>query len=137
MTLKVDTPIDSSDGSYQFTGSVSSNNHGSANTTGMVNIDGSSPTNLNGSAKRKALSLSWSASTDAVSGVAYYRVFRNGIKIAERSTTDYSDLDLVSGSSYSYTVDAVDNAGHVSTASNTFSYNASSGGGSNAKKPRK
>ncbi len=137
VTLKVDTSIDSSDGSYQFTGSISSNNHGSANTTGMVNLDGSAPTapaNLNGSAKRKALSLSWSASTDAVSGVAYYRVFRNGIKIAQRSTTDYSDRNLVSGSSYSYTVDAVDKAGNVSTASNTFSYIASSG---NSKKPRK
>jgi fibronectin type 3 domain-containing protein len=140
VTLKVSTSIDNNEGSYLFTSSVSSSSHSSASVTGTVNLDGSAPTapaNLNGSAKRKALNLSWSASSDAVSGVAYYRVFRNGVKIAERSSTDYSDRDLVSGSSYSYTVDAVDNAGHISAASNSFSYTASSGGGSNGKKPRK
>ncbi|MBL4606741.1 MAG: hypothetical protein JKY01_02795 [Pseudomonadales bacterium] len=131
--LTINSSTTNSDGNYKFTSSVVSSKHSEISSSGSVALDGTAPTapaNLNGSAKRKALNLSWSASSDAVSGVAYYRVFRNGLEVAQRNTPDYSDRDLVSGSSYSYYVDAVDHAGHISTASNTFAYAASSGGGS-------
>ena len=86
--------------------------------------------------------MSWSESSDTGSGVAYYRIFRNGIKIAERNTAAYSDRDLTSGNSYSYYVDAVDEAGLISLPSNTIDYTLTSGGGSGGgggkgKKPRK
>jgi polysaccharide lyase-like protein len=53
--------------------------------------------------------------------VARYRVYRGGAQIASvpGSTLKYSDTGVVNGTSYSYTVKAVDAAGNVSAASNT------------------
>jgi chitodextrinase len=62
------------------------------------------------------INLSWTASTDNV-GVAGYGVFRNGLQVATTSATSYSDTGLSAGTSYSYTVDAFDAAGNLSTQS--------------------
>nr|BFD80735.1 PHB depolymerase family esterase [Streptomyces sp. Xyl84] len=58
-------------------------------------------------------SLSW----NAVSGAASYNVYRNGTKVASPTATSYTDTGLSAGTSYSYTVAAVDSAGAVGTAS--------------------
>jgi uncharacterized repeat protein (TIGR03806 family) len=56
--------------------------------------------------------VSWAASTDAGSGVAGYRVFRDGggTPIATVTTTNYTDTGLTGGTTYSYRVSAIDNA---------------------------
>ncbi|WP_037863851.1 alpha/beta hydrolase family esterase [Streptomyces sp. NRRL S-340] len=58
-------------------------------------------------------SLSW----NAVSGAASYNVYRNGTEVASPTATSYTDTGLSAGTSYSYTVAAVDSAGAVGTAS--------------------
>ncbi|HEV7607571.1 MAG TPA: PQQ-dependent sugar dehydrogenase [Steroidobacteraceae bacterium] len=55
--------------------------------------------------------VSWAASTDA-SGIAEYRIFRNGgaTPVATVQTTNYTDNGLGAATAYSYTVLAVDAA---------------------------
>ncbi len=68
------------------------------------------------------INLSWSASTDSGgSGVATYRVFRNGSTTALASVTgtSYADAGLTPATRFSYVVRAVDVAGNVSGDSNT------------------
>jgi chitodextrinase len=64
-----------------------------------------------------SIALSWTASSDnnAVTG---YRVARNGSTVANLSgsTLTYNDTGLSAGTSYSYTVVALDAAGNVSSA---------------------
>lgn len=65
------------------------------------------------------VSLSWSASTDAV-GVASYRLRRNGSDLSGATAltaTNFSDTSAVAGTAYSYTVSAVDAAGNRSAES--------------------
>lgn len=67
------------------------------------------------------VNLSWSASTDAV-GVTSYRVMRNGLVIATAVTAlTFNDSGLTAGTTYSYTVSAVDAAGNRSAESSTAS----------------
>ena len=67
------------------------------------------------------VALSWTASTDNV-GVAGYRVYRGGAEIASvGATTSYTDTTVAGGTTYSYTVRAVDAAGNLSDPSNTAS----------------
>jgi poly(3-hydroxybutyrate) depolymerase len=58
-----------------------------------------------------SVSLSWSA----VSGAASYNVYRNGTKVNASAVTGttYTDTGLASGTTYSYTVAAVDSSGSV------------------------
>ncbi|MDI1461286.1 DUF4832 domain-containing protein [Catellatospora sp. KI3] len=60
-----------------------------------------------------SVSLSWSASTDNV-GVTGYQVLRNGVQIAVATGTSYTDTGRSAGTTYQYTVRAVDAAGNVS-----------------------
>lgn len=60
--------------------------------------------------------LAWTNSTDNV-GVAKYIVYRNGVKLAETTTTSYSDTSTQSGSSYNYQVSAMDAAANQSALS--------------------
>ena len=63
--------------------------------------------------------LVWTTSTDDV-GVTGYTVYRNGSSLATTSgptATSYSDLTVNPSTSYSYTVDAFDAAGHHSNQS--------------------
>ncbi|MFJ1754716.1 NPCBM/NEW2 domain-containing protein [Kitasatospora sp. NPDC088134] len=62
--------------------------------------------------------LSWSAATDNV-GVTGYTVYRDGVQVATTTGTTYSATGLTPGTSYAYTVKAVDAAGNLSGASNT------------------
>jgi fibronectin type 3 domain-containing protein len=78
------------------------------------------PTNLTANVVGSlAVDLSWTGSTDDV-GVTGYTVYRNGTVLAtvDGSTTTYHDATVVSGTMYTYTVDAVDGAGNHSGPSN-------------------
>ncbi|MDX6547285.1 MAG: large repetitive protein [Gaiellales bacterium] len=61
--------------------------------------------------------ISWQAPVDAGSGVAGYRVLREGIAIATSAATSYTDPSLIADGSYTYAVRAVDRAGNVSAPS--------------------
>lgn len=74
------------------------------------------PSGLTASAGDGQVGLSWSASTDNV-GVTGYRVYRNGSLVATTTTTSYTDTGLTNGTSYSYTVSAIDAAGNASAQS--------------------
>jgi beta-glucanase (GH16 family) len=82
----------------------------------------SAPAGLAATAGDTRVSLSWGAASDNV-GVTAYRVFRGATQVAQvgGSTLTYTDTGLVNGTSYSYTVRALDAAGNVSVASNTAS----------------
>lgn len=61
-----------------------------------------------------SVQLNWNASTDAVSGVSYYAVYRNGSLVATSSAPTYTDTGLSSFTTYTYYVVAVDAAGNRS-----------------------
>ena len=66
-----------------------------------------------------SVSLSWSESTDTGgSGLAGYRIYRDGsaTPIASVSATGYTDTGRSPATSYTYTVQAFDNAGNQSAA---------------------
>ena len=78
------------------------------------------PTGLTASADTVQVSLSWYASSDNVA-VAGYEVLRDGIVIANTSTTNYSDTSGADGVTYVYSVVAYDAAGNFSAESNPVS----------------
>ena len=101
-------------------------------TSTAANTPPNAPSNLTATvASSSQINLSWTAS--ATSGVTY-TVLRNGTAIANNLTgTTYIDNNLTPGTTYSYTVEAVDSAG-TSMASNTatattFAVNCTSGCG--------
>jgi hypothetical protein len=70
--------------------------------TGLVTISGT-----------RSVELVWDRVAD--SDLAGYRVYRNGVKVAEGlQAPAYSDKDVVAGMKYSYQVSAVDQAGNES-----------------------
>jgi chitodextrinase len=69
-------------------------------------------------ATTSAVSLAWSAATDdrAIGG---YQVVRNGSVVGSASGLTYTDSGLAAGTSYTYTVRAVDTSGNVGPDSNS------------------
>ena len=68
------------------------------------------------------INLSWSGSSDTGgSGLAGYKVYRNGAYALTVGSTSHSDTGLSDGTTYSYYVVAVDNASNSSGASNSAS----------------
>ena len=88
----------------------------SATTNAAPPVDTTPPTVPAGltatAASDTRINLAWTASTDTGTGVAGYRVFRNGgaTAIATVTTTNYSDTGLMAATLYSYTVRAFDAA---------------------------
>ncbi|MBT9492394.1 MAG: fibronectin type III domain-containing protein [Paucibacter sp.] len=80
-----------------------------------------------GAATTSSISLSWSASTDAGSGVAGYDVLRGGSVVGSPTATNLVDSGLAAGTAYSYTVRARDKAGNVSAASSALLTSTASG----------
>nr|WP_281360154.1 glycoside hydrolase family 6 protein [Isoptericola halotolerans] len=75
------------------------------------------PTGLTaGAVTQSSVALSWSASSDDT-GVAGYRVHRDGDLVADVTATSVTDTGLTAGTTYSYTVTAYDAAGNSSAAS--------------------
>lgn len=86
------------------------------------------PSNLSAStaaltATTSSVLLAWGPSTDNTPPVpaAGYEVFRNGIKIANVTTTTYIDPSVTSNVTYTYHILAFDAAGNRSAASNSVS----------------
>lgn len=134
--LQVNSSATNSDGTYPFTGSVQASNHSSVSGNGSVSLDGTAPTapsNLSGTLKRGVVTLTWSGSTDNLSGIASYRVLRNGVMNGTTSSTSFSDRNLVTGTTYTYQAYAIDKIGNVSAASNSVSITAVSLTGKSAK----
>lgn len=82
------------------------------NTTGSTTMP-SVPAGLTvGAVTASSIALDWTDSADAKS----YQVFRGGAQVGTPSSSSYTDTGLASGTSYSYTVKAV-NGSNVSAAS--------------------
>jgi hypothetical protein len=76
----------------------------------------SAPTSLHATGTTlNSVAIAWTASTDNV-GVTGYQVKRNGTTVTTTASLSYNDTGLSAGTSYSYTVVAVDAAGNTSTA---------------------
>lgn len=67
-----------------------------------------------------SINVGWNASTDNV-GVDHYVLTRNGVTVASPTTTSFNDTGRTCGTSYSYTVKAVDAANNESAASGAVS----------------
>ena len=127
------------DGSYGLTVSATDNdgvepNHADSGSGGAnLIIDGTAPTvpgGLSASVSRKGrVNLSWSASSDAGSGVEFYSVYRDGTYIGQTGSTGFTDSNTTGGATYGYTVSASDTVGNVSGGSQSLSVTIGSGGG--------
>lgn len=95
----------------------------SINVTTPDTIAPSIPTSLSATAVSPSrINLSWGASTDTGgSGLAGYRVYRNGSLIASPTTTTFSDTGRVSNTTYTYRIAAYDHATNTSAQSNADS----------------
>ncbi len=60
-----------------------------------------------------SVTLNWSVATDNIA-VTGYNIYRDGVKINTLTDTTFTDSALTSGSSYTYTVTALDGAGNES-----------------------
>lgn len=74
-----------------------------------------------GSPTKLKPSLSWTGSTDALSGVTGYRVYRGATLAGTANGTVFTDTALGTDGTYAYTVAAVDAAGNESAASSATS----------------
>jgi chitinase len=84
-------------------------------------ISPSVPTGVSGSATSTSLiTLTWNASTDNV-GVKGYKVYRNGVLVGNPTATWFSDSGLSAGTTYSYSIAALDAAGNISQQSSPIS----------------
>jgi PKD repeat protein len=93
----------------------------SSSPTNCVTVDNdapSVPTGLAASAvATNQIYLSWHAANDGGSGVAGYRVFRDGTQIATTAGTNHTDSGLAIGTEHCYRVAAYDSVGRVSAQS--------------------
>jgi hypothetical protein len=75
------------------------------------------PTGLTATASPSQVALTWNASTDTLSGVQNYSVYRNNVVIAETADLNYTDTTTVTETNYEYKVAARDGVGNVSALS--------------------
>lgn len=82
----------------------------------------STPTSIGASAvSTTSVEVSWAPSTDTVSGIAYYAVYRNGSLVGTTTAGPYTDTGLNAGSTYTYYVVAYNGASSPSSNSTTAS----------------
>jgi hypothetical protein len=93
----------------------------SSSTTNCVTVDNSPPSVPTGLAATAVatnqIRLSWNASNDGGSGLAGYRVFRDGAQLATTAGTNRTDTGLATGTTHCYSVAAYDNVGRISAQS--------------------
>ncbi|MFF4381359.1 PHB depolymerase family esterase [Kitasatospora sp. NPDC001547] len=82
------------------------------------------PTGLTATAASGSIALTW----QAVSGAASYQVFRDGGQVGSATGTAFTDTGLAAGTTYSYTVAAVDGSGAVGTRSAAVTATTPGGG---------
>jgi hypothetical protein len=91
--------------------------------TATLQLDTTSPsvpTSVGASAlSTTSIEVSWAPSTDTLSGIAYYAVYRNGSLWTTTTATLIADTGLSAGASYTYYVVAYNGAGTVSANSAT------------------
>ncbi|MCR8842741.1 lytic polysaccharide monooxygenase [Paenibacillus sp. SC116] len=75
-----------------------------------------------------SITLNWSAS-HASAGISYYEVFRNGALVGSPAQSTFVDTGLQAGTSYTYTIKAVDNSANKSTSSSPVTFTTNNGGG--------
>ena len=125
-TLQVKT---SSSGSFPIQVNTADNDgvapsHPTGSGSATFVSDGAAPTvpsGLKATVSTGQIALTWNASTDALSAVQSYLVYRNNTQIAEVAspTTSYTDTAVVKGTSYTYKVAAKDVFGYVSAQSSS------------------
>ncbi len=74
------------------------------------------------SVSTSAVFLRWTSSTD-LGGVSKYKVYRDNVYLGQTNTTTYNDSSVAAGSSYAYTVTAVDTSNNESNKSTALSVN--------------
>lgn len=122
-SFTVSAPAGAADGNYGVqAGTVANAGHAAvpANATFSIDVNApTAPTTLVAKAsKGNKVALSWTAASDGGgSGVASYRIFRNGVQVGSTAATTYTDAP--GNGTWSYTVKAIDVAGNLSAASNT------------------
>jgi len=86
------------------------------------------PTNLRStSTSSTSISLAWNASTDSGgSGLAGYRLYRNGSLITSTDLLNYTDSNLTPATAYAYKIAAYDNSGNSSSQSSTVNVSTKS-----------
>lgn len=103
------------------------NNDGQTLDSGWLKCNGtpvdstspSAPTGLSAALDGSGgVALAWTAANDNVA-VTGYKVFRGGVEVGTTAETSYLDASVVAGTTYAYTVAAVDGAENVSSLSNT------------------
>jgi chitodextrinase len=73
------------------------------------------PQNLSATAASTSrIDLTWSASSDPESGIAEYRIYRDGSRIGQTSQLSYSDTGLSPATEYEYRIRAVNGQGLTS-----------------------
>ena len=90
------------------------------------------PTGLAASTQTaSSINLVWTATSDnpGGSGMAGYTLFRNGAPVGSPTTTSFTDGGLAASTTYTYTVQARDNAGNHSAHSPLISATTLGGGG--------
>ncbi len=118
-----------SDGNYTRYASCKDSGGNEQNTTQTLNVsfglDSTAPAAISDLAATEALSritLAWTATTDATSGVSVQKIYRSAdctgnytsIASASANATGYNDTSsLVSGTSYCYVAYGLDNAGNA------------------------
>ena len=83
-----------------------------ASATTRDGTEPSVPTDLNAAAvATDAIDLTWSPSSDPESGIASYRVFRDGAEVGTSAVTSFQDAGLAPDTEYEYRVSAVNGEG--------------------------
>ncbi|MBK9394668.1 MAG: fibronectin type III domain-containing protein [Uliginosibacterium sp.] len=104
-------------------GESSSTGSSGGTTPSVIDITApSAPASLRAEGKSAtSVSLSWSAASDD-QGVTGYQIYRNGalVSAVQGNLLNYIDTGLMPGSSYRYSIKAVDAAGNLSPASAEF-----------------
>jgi len=117
--------LNSAGASYQFvntTGGVVDSGSTRCDTGAADTISPSTPGGLTASGTYKTrIDLGWTESTDNV-GVTRYRIFRDGSLLdTVDAASSYADTTVTPGSTHTYQVRAMDDAGNVSAASDSAS----------------
>jgi hypothetical protein len=108
-------------GQYGITlGTLADTNHAVAQTNISLRVDASVPSvpqNFSGVATNGSINLTWSAATDAESGIKQYRVMRSGVALGVTTETKYADTSVQANTSYRYQIVAENGVGLVSSSS--------------------
>jgi len=120
-TFTLNAPSGLADNNYAFNvGTVAADGHAAGQANATFSVDTTAPgvpAGLKASVTSNGkVTLQWTASTDgAGSGIAKYRVLRNGALLATTATTTFSQSPGTG--TFSYTIAAEDHAGNVSAPS--------------------